>query len=131
VANYALSLEAAALVHRPDGVFIDKAPLRGLYDLYPRELPRTIRDRTKTLFSEGSGLDADPADSVWQRRIDEKISGRDFADGKREYAPFSLQTKEELYYLRLLSQTMDVLRVPHLKGRAWLTAELPAAAAVA
>jgi asparagine synthase (glutamine-hydrolysing) len=131
VAEYALNLEASALVRGPDGAFVDKAPLRSLYDLYPRELPRMIRDRTKTLFSEGSGLDANPADSVWQRRIDEKISDRDFADGKREFAPFNLQTKEELYYMRLLSRTMDVARVPHLTGRAWLTARIPAAAAVA
>jgi asparagine synthase (glutamine-hydrolysing) len=125
VANYAMQLEAGALVRRVDGRLVGKAALRDLYDLYPKELPRLIRDRTKLLFSEGSGLEVTSKDSVWNRRFEDAITDRDFQDGCREYAVFGLQTKEELYYLRLLAQTMDVFRVPHLRGRAWLSLRSP------
>ena len=121
VANYAMQLEAGSLVRNVNGRLVGKAALRDLYDLYPKQLPRLIRDRTKLLFSEGSGLEVISADSVWKRRFEETISDRDFQDGLKEFAVFDLQTKEELYYLRLLSQAFDVFRVPHLRGRAWLS----------
>jgi len=121
VANYAMQLDADDLVRRVNGRLIGKAALRDLYDLYPRDLPRLIRDRSKILFSEGSGLEASTPDSRWNRRFEEVISDRAFEDGRKEFAAFGLQTKEELYYLRLLSQAFDVNRVPHLRGRAWLS----------
>jgi asparagine synthase (glutamine-hydrolysing) len=121
IADYAMQLEAGSLVRCVNGRPVGKAALRDLYDLYPKELPRLIRDRTKLLFSEGSGLEVTSEDSVWKARFEEEISDRDFADGRREYAIFGLQSKEELYYLRLLSQAMDVFRIPHLRGRAWMS----------
>jgi asparagine synthase (glutamine-hydrolysing) len=42
-------------------------------------------------------------------------------EGWVEYAPFNVQSKEELYYLRKLAQVMDVNRVPHLRSRAWIS----------
>jgi hypothetical protein len=52
------------------------------------------------------------------------ISDRDFLDGRREFAHFSVQSKEELYYLRWLSKEIDVDRVPHLRDRAWILSRL-------
>lgn len=120
IAEYALGLDAAALVRERAGVPIGKAALRDLYDLYPDQLPTTIRDRSKVLFDVGSGLN----DSAWKARFNEEISDSEFRDGQKEFARFSVQSKEELYYLRRLSQTMDVERVPHLRDRAWILTPL-------
>lgn len=121
VAEYALGLDAAALVReRSGGGIIGKAALRDLYDLYPDQLPTTIRDRSKVLFDVGCGLD----DSAWKARFEAAISDRDFRDGQKEFARFSIVSKEELYYLRKLSQAMNVERVPHLRGRAWVMTPL-------
>jgi asparagine synthase (glutamine-hydrolysing) len=117
VASYALRLDAGALVRNGVG----KAPLRALYDLYPAELPRLIRDRSKVLFSEGSGLDVGRKGSAWDERIAAAISDADFRDGQKEFAAFALRSKEELYYLRALAATMDISRVPHLTGRVALS----------
>jgi asparagine synthase (glutamine-hydrolysing) len=121
VVRHALALDGAALVRERGGLAIGKAPLRDLYDLYPDELPATIRDRAKVPFSEGAGLDASPQDSTWKMRFEDAISDLDLLEGRCEYAAFNVQTKEELYYLRSLARSMDVFRVPHLRGRAWIS----------
>jgi asparagine synthase (glutamine-hydrolysing) len=121
VVNYALGLDGAALVRDLNGVPTGKMPLRDLYDLYPNELPTSIRDRTKVPFGEGAGLDVSPQDSGWKQRFEAAISDSDFREGRLEFAAFNLQSKEELYYLRKLSQAMDVHRIPHLRDRAWIS----------
>ena len=55
VVDYAFSLGAGALVNRVGGQLRGKAPLRSLYDLYPRALPASIRDRRKSPVNEGAG----------------------------------------------------------------------------
>lgn len=121
VARYALGLEASALVREVDGLPRGKAALRDLYDLYPDQLPRAIRDRTKVPFGEGCGLDVSPQDSAWKTRFNQAISDSDLRDGRKEFEGFSIQSKEELFYLRKLAQAMDVFRVPHLRSRAWIS----------
>jgi asparagine synthase (glutamine-hydrolysing) len=121
VVNHALNLDAGALVREVGGIPIGKMPLRDLYDLYPDELPTSIRDRAKLPFGEGAGLDVSPGDSAWKTRFEAAISDRDFRDGRREFAAFNLQSKEELFYLRRLAQAFDVTRVPHLRDRAWIS----------
>jgi asparagine synthase (glutamine-hydrolysing) len=121
VVNYALNLDAAALVRDLNGLPTGKAPLRDLYDLYPDQLPALIRDRTKVPFGEGTGLDVSPQDSAWKRRFNAAISDSDLREGQREFGGFRVQSKEELYYLRKLSETMDISRVPHLRDRAWIS----------
>ncbi len=121
VVNYALGLDAGALVRDLKGLPTGKMPLRDLYDLHSDALPTSIRDRTKVPFGEGAGLDVSPQDSGWKRRFEAAISDRDFADGRKQFAAFNVQSKEELYYLRKLAQAMDVTRVPHLRDRAWIS----------
>jgi asparagine synthase (glutamine-hydrolysing) len=121
VASYALGLPPSALVREVDGLATGKMPLRALYDLYPDDLPTSIRDRGKVPFGEGSGLSVTPEDSAWKRRFEAEISDGDFRDGRREYAEFRLQSKEELYYIRKLAQSLDIRRVPHLRARAFIS----------
>lgn len=121
LANYALGLDRSAMVRELNGLPTGKMPLRDLYDLYPNDLPTSIRDRTKVLFGEGAGLSVSPQNSPWKRRFEAAISDREFSEGRLEFAPFNVQSKEELYYLRKLAQVMDVNRVPHLRDRAWLS----------
>jgi asparagine synthase (glutamine-hydrolysing) len=121
VVNYALGLDTPALVREVNGHPRGKAALRDLYDLYPDELPASIRDRAKVPIGEGAGLDVTPQDSVWKMRFNEKISDSDLRDGQKEFAAFKVQSKEDLYYLRKLAQAMDVRRVPHLTDRAWIS----------
>ncbi len=121
VVNYALNVDASALVREIDGVPVGKSPLRDLYDLYPDELPISIRNRSKMPFDGGAGLDVSPQNSSWKRRFNEMISDRELNDGQRQFADFNIQSKEELYYIRKLSQAMDVNRVPHLRDRAWIS----------
>ena len=121
VVNYALGLKASALVREVNGIPTGKMALREIYDLYPGQLPASIRDRGKMPFGEGAGLDVSPQDSAWKRRFDAAISDRDLRDGQKEFAAFNIQTKEELFYLRKLAQTIDVNRVPHLRDRAWIS----------
>ncbi len=98
-----------------------KQPLRDLYALYPAGLPESIAVRSKVPLGEGAGLDVSPHQSAWKRRFEEEISDADFRDGRREFAAFRLQSKEELYYLRKLAEAFDVARVPHLRDRAWVS----------
>jgi asparagine synthase (glutamine-hydrolysing) len=121
VAGYALGLDAGALVRETNGLPVGKAALRDLYDLYPDQLPAAIRDRSKVPMAKGAGLDVSAADSAWKTRFEEAISDRDLSDGRAEFAVFNIQSKEELYYLRKLSEVMDVFRVPHLYSRAWIS----------
>jgi len=118
VVNYALNADASALVGNVGGAVVGKKVLREIYDLYPTELPAMIRDRSKVPFGEGAGLDATPESSSWKVRFNDAINERDFAEGKREFAAFGVQTREELFYIRKLAAAMDISRVPHLRGRA-------------
>ncbi len=114
VINHALALDASALV---SSAGVGKQPLRALFDLYPSDLPSTIRDRTKTPLNEGAGLDASQTDSPWARHADMELSDRDFNEGRRRFANYDLRTKEELLYLMTLAQHIEVDRVPHLSAR--------------
>jgi asparagine synthase (glutamine-hydrolysing) len=118
IVRYALTLDAASLVQEVEGDPIGKMPLRRLYDLYPDDLPRSIRDRQKTPFNEGTGFDVSQDDSPWLTLAEAVISDRELADGTREFAPFGITTKEELLYIRKLARAMDIFRVPHLRSRA-------------
>jgi asparagine synthase (glutamine-hydrolysing) len=121
VVNYALNLDASALVRELNGLPTGKMPLRDLYNLYPNQLPALIRDRTKVPFGEGAGLNVGPHDSAWKQSFNDAISDDDLHDGKKLFEGFKVQSKEELYYLRRLSETIDVTRVPHLRDRAWIS----------
>ncbi|MGH7914667.1 MAG: asparagine synthetase B family protein [Candidatus Binataceae bacterium] len=121
IVQYALNLPADALVRAGAGLPTGKAALRDLYDLYPRQLPASIRDRSKVPFGVGAGLDVSPQDSVWKTRFNEEISDCDLRDGQKQFDVFNIQSKEELFYLRRLAQVMDVFRVPHLRDRAWIS----------
>jgi asparagine synthase (glutamine-hydrolysing) len=85
-----------------------------------------IRDRMKVPFGEGAGLDPGGTHSSWNARFDSATSDRAFKDGQREFAAFDVATREELFYLRRLSQTMDVFRMPHLRHRVRVTVPTPA-----
>ena len=121
VANYALNLDGAALVREVGGRAVGKHILREIYNLYPNELPVAIRDRTKVPFGEGAGLDATPETSNWKMRFNDAISDRDLLEGRVEFAPFNIQNKEELFYIRKLAQVRHVNRVSHLRDRAWIS----------
>lgn len=125
LANYARRLDANDLVRDYDGRMVGKAALRDLFDLYPKDLPRMIRDRAKILFSEGAGLKAKADEFAWDDRFEDAISDIEFIDGLKRFAGFNVRSKEELYYLQLLSQSMDVFRVPQLKSRAGLSVQPP------
>ncbi|MGH6663650.1 MAG: asparagine synthetase B family protein [Pseudolabrys sp.] len=118
IVNYALSIDAPALVREAGGLPRGKAPLRDLYDLYPDALPRAIRDRSKVPFGEGAGLDVTPQNSVWKERFSAAISDVELREGQKRFEAFKIQSKEELYYVRKLAQVMDISRVPHLTDRA-------------
>jgi len=117
LANYARQLRADDLVRPVKDRMLGKAALRDLFDLYPRELPRLIRDRAKILFSEGAGLRAKADEFAWDERFEDAVSDLDFVDGLKRYAGFGIRSKEELYYLTLLNQRLDVFRIPHLRAR--------------
>ncbi len=127
LANYARVLSADDLVRPVGGRMVGKAALRDLFDLYPHDLPRIIRDRSKILFSEGAGLKTKSEEFAWDERFEDAISDRDFVDGLKQYAGFNLHSKEELYYLRLLGRTMNVFRIPQLRARPAITVAPPAA----
>jgi len=128
LANYARGLSANDLVRSVNGTYVGKAALRDLFDLYPKDLPRLIRDRSKILFSEGAGLRAKADEFAWDERFEDAISDMDFVDGIKRFAGFSVHSKEELYYLQLLADKMDVFRVPQLRSRPAITARPPAEA---
>jgi asparagine synthase (glutamine-hydrolysing) len=118
VVNYALNADPSALVRKAGNRLVGKQILRDIYDLYPGELPALIRDRTKVPFGEGAGLDATPEASSWKTRFSEAIGDRELEEGRRQFAEFGVQSREELYYIRKLAETMDINRVPHLRSRA-------------
>ena len=113
--EYACGLDAGALLKTVDGLPRGKQPLRALYDLYPDALPAMIRDRRKIQFDEGAGI-ASETDG-WSALFEDAVSDAEFQDGKKQFAGFDVATKEELFYLRALSRSMDVSRVSHLKSR--------------
>ena len=117
VAAYALDVSGESLVSILNGKPRGKKQLRALYDLYPDQLPESIRNRSKVLFDEGAGLSLDHQNSVWGQFFAEQISDRDFEAGRREYEAYGVRTREELFYLRALAASMDISRVPHLRGR--------------
>ncbi len=118
IVDYALGLDSRALVCTTGKRPMGKMPLRALYDLYPDELPASVRDRQKIPFDEGAGLTANTRNSAWTSYFRSVISDAEFEDGKREFAAYDIRTIDELFYLRRLSKTMDISRVPHLQGRA-------------
>jgi asparagine synthase (glutamine-hydrolysing) len=120
IIRYALDCDPTELVKRVEGEPRGKMPLRYLYDLYPSQLPTAIRDRRKTPFGEGAGFEISQTESPWRRYADETISEVDFLLGKLRFADFSIKTKEELLYLTMLSEKIDVARAPHLRGRTLL-----------
>ena len=121
---FATGLDRSALLERTVDALVGKAPLRNLYDLYPSQLPTFIRDRRKALFHEGAGASVEQ--SGWLDLFEAALSDADFRDGQRQFADFSIATKEELFCVRALAAKMDVKRVPHLRGR--LRLDLPRAA---
>ena len=123
VVDYAFGLDAAALVPRVNGAPRGKAPLRALYDLYPEQLPTAIRDRRKIPVNEGAGLDATQTESRMKRYFEDQVSDADYRAGQARFRDYDIAGKEELFYLQTLARTMDVDRVPHLKGR--LKLEVP------
>jgi asparagine synthase (glutamine-hydrolysing) len=123
VIGWALGASAGELVKTVRGEPRGKAPLRALFDLHPRELPKLIRDRKKTPFSEGAGFDVSRSLSPWRELAEQEISDKAFEEGRRRFAGFALNDKEELYNLQILAETFDVERVPHLKGR--ITLKIP------
>jgi asparagine synthase (glutamine-hydrolysing) len=122
VVDHAFSLDAAALTPRVNGAPRGKGALRALYNLYPEALPALIRDRRKLPLNEGAGLDDSQIASPMKRHFEDRISDRDFAEGQRRFEAYDLKSKEELFYLQTLASTMDIDRVPHLKGRLRLSA---------
>ncbi len=120
VIAYALGCDRGLLFDARDGGLHGKAPLRRIFDLAPDRLPREIRDRPKRPFNEGCGFDRDARTGPWARYAAEALSDHDLKEGAAEYADYAVTTKEELLYLRLLAERMDVARVPHLKGRNFL-----------
>jgi asparagine synthase (glutamine-hydrolysing) len=126
VVDHAFCLDAAALTPRVNGAPRGKGALRALYDLYPEALPPLIRDRRKLPLNEGAGLDDSQNDSAMKRYFEDQISDRDFTEGRRRFDAYDLESKEALFYIQILASTMDIERVPHLKGRLKLSApEIP------
>jgi asparagine synthase (glutamine-hydrolysing) len=78
-----------------------------------RRTPASWSGRSTEIVSESL--------ATWKTRFNEAITDRDLCDGQREFEAYNIRSKEELLYLRKLTQTMDVSRVPHLRGRAWIS----------
>jgi asparagine synthase (glutamine-hydrolysing) len=117
VVDHAMSLGGAALLRPFGGDVQGKAPLRALYALYPELGASGIQDRAKRPVNEGAGLDVSQADSALRRRVEALVTDAEFKDGLRRFDGYGLTSKEEYYYLDRLARTLDVARVPHLKGR--------------
>ena len=118
IVDYALNLDSRALVRTSGKIPMGKMPLRALYDLYPDQLPASIRDRQKIPFDVGAGIACDTRNSAWTAYFRSVICEKEFEDGKREFSAYDIRTIDELFYLRRLATTMDISRVPHLRGRA-------------
>jgi asparagine synthase (glutamine-hydrolysing) len=124
IVAYASSLDRSNLLQQTAGAAVGKAPLRDLYDMYPSQLPASIRDRRKMLFHEGAGAEVEK--SGWIDLFESAVSDSDFRDGQRQFSQFNVSTKEELFCIRALAANMDLMRIPHLRGR--LRLDLPRAA---
>jgi asparagine synthase (glutamine-hydrolysing) len=68
-------------------------------------------------------LDESQTDSRLKRHVESTISDADYADGRRRFKAYGLNSKEELFYIQKLASVMDIARVPHLAGR--LTLDMP------
>ncbi len=124
IVGYAGELDKVALLEQAGNALVGKAPLRALYDLYPSALPKHIRDRQKLAFQEGASAAMEGSD--WLDIFEAALSDAEFTDGQREFADFRIATKEELFYILTLATTLDVKRIPHLRGR--LRLDVPLAA---
>jgi len=113
--DYACGLDAGALLKTVDGLPRGKQPLRAIYDRYPDALPAMIRDRRKIQFDEGAGIASE--DAGWAALFEDAVTDAELQDGKKQFAGFEIASKEEFFYLRALSHSMDVSRVSHLKSR--------------
>ena len=120
LAAYALSLDAGALVGGGGAGVSGKRPLRELFALYPDQLPTAIARRRKVALHVGSGLDTSQNASPWIDFAEAEVSDAEFAQAKCEFALYQPTSKEEALYLRLLSQSLDLKRVPHLAARPFL-----------
>jgi hypothetical protein len=58
----------------------------------------------------------------WLDLFETALSDAALSDGQREFSDFAVATKEELFYLRSLANSMDVKRIPDLRGRLRLEA---------
>ena len=123
VVGYATGLDKSALVKQMGDAPVGKAPLRALYDLYPSELPTSIRDRQKMAFHEGACGDAEG--SGWLDLFETAFSDADFYEGQREFSDFGITNKEELFNIRTLAARIDVRRLPHLRDRLRLICRSP------
>ena len=94
-----------------------KRPLKEIWQIYPNGLPGSVVNRTKTPLHIGCGLDISQKASPMVDFAEQIIGDGEFNDGKELYADFDVSTKEELLYLTMLDDVMDVRRVPHLKSR--------------
>lgn len=112
--DYAMRLDASALIKTSQGTPSGKQPLRALYDLHP-ELPALIRDRKKVHFDEGAGIASEKKE--WSCLFEQAVSDGEFEQGKIRFAGFALADKEEFFYLNALAKVMDVNRIAHLKAR--------------
>jgi len=117
LAAYALQLGGDALIDGSAAGLAGKRPLRELFDLYPDRLPQAIRRRRKVALHVGSGLDKSQNVSPWIDFANEAVSDAEFAAARREFALYQPTSKEEVLYLKLLSERMDLSRVPHLAAR--------------
>jgi asparagine synthase (glutamine-hydrolysing) len=117
LAAYALSLGGDALINEASAGFAGKRPLRELFDLYPGALPEAIRRRRKIALHVGSGLDKSQNVSPWIDFANGAVGDAEFAEARRQFALYPPASKEEALYLTLLSERMDLSRVPHLAAR--------------
>ena len=112
VVAHARQLDRSALIDHAAGTLSGKSALRWIYDLYPDDLPSTIRNRKKLPFGEGTCKAP-----VWIDLFETAISDAELLEGRREFDGFGIETKEELFLLRALASQMAVNRVPHLRRR--------------
>ena len=121
LAAYALALGPEALLTPGAAAGVSgKRPLRAVFDLYPGALPDAIRRRRKLALHVGSGLDKSQTVSPWIDYAEAAVSDAEFALGRQEFALFKPTSKEEVLYLRLLSEHIDWRRAPHLALRPYL-----------
>ena len=105
-----------------DGLPTGKMPLRDLYDLYPDELPTSIRDRTKVPFGEGAGLDVTPAGLGLEAPLRCGDLRRRFrATARRNSPPSTCSPRKSSITCASSPRVIDVTRVPHLRDRAWIS----------